>query len=414
MAEWVLGVGQLNEYVRKQLASDPMLKLVRVRGEISGFKRHYSGHLYFSLKDKDARVQCVMFKQSAFNLSFQPADGMQVIVTANASLFVRDGAYQLYCEAMEAEGSGALFMKFEQLKAKLLAEGLFDPSTKKELPMLPRRIGVVTSKAGAALRDIIRVAKRRNPGVSILVASAAVQGAGAAKEIADAIELLNKSDSVDVILCGRGGGSIEDLWPFNEEIVARAIHRSKVPIISCVGHETDFTIADFVADVRAATPSMAAELAVPNISDLQYQLNALRMAMRRAQTGRIELLRAQLSRIAASPVLREPAKMLLAPQREQLKQLQQRLDTAQLKQLDAIKHRLALMRRSFESLNPASILSRGYAVIEGEHGIISNATELNIFDNIKLIMQHGTAAATVNYVSLDDQIKTEGNADGKA
>ncbi len=402
MAEFVLGVGQLNEYVRRQLAADPMLRSVRVRGEISGFKRHYSGHLYFSLKDQDARVQCVMFKQSAMSLPFQPRDGMQVTVTANASLFVRDGSFQLYCDAMAAEGAGDLYLKFEQLKAKLMAEGLFDPGLKQPLPLRPMTVGVVTSKAGAALRDIIRVARRRDPGVSILIASAAVQGPSAAQEIADALDRLNQRGGVDVILCGRGGGSIEDLWAFNEEVVARAIYRSKAPVVSCVGHETDFTIADFVADVRAATPSQASELAVPSRDELLYQLRSMRHAMDRAQVRRVELLRARLQRLQTSPVLSQPGQMLLAARREQLKLIGRRLADAQARRLEQAKNNLALMARALSGLNPASVLSRGYAIIEGPRGIAAHASELSVFDAIGIIMQGGRAEATVNWVQLEE------------
>ncbi len=408
MAEWVLGVSQLNEYVRRQLAADPMLRAVRVRGEISGFKRHHSGHLYFALKDRDARVSCVMFRQSALSLGFAPRDGMQVTVTASASLFVRDGSFQLYCDAMAAEGAGDLYQRFELLKAKLLAEGLFDPGLKKPLPLLPRRVGVVTSRSGAALRDIIRVARRRDPGVSILVASAQVQGEGAAQEIAVAIDRLNQAEGVDVILCGRGGGSMEDLWAFNEEAVARAIFRSNAPVVSCVGHETDFTIADFVADVRAATPSMAAELAVPSRDELAYQLRSMRGALERAQVQRIQLLRARLARLSASPVLSQPGKMLLAARREQLRMAALRLREAQCRRLESAKNRAALMRRALLGLNPASVLSRGYAVIETPRGIAARADELGIFDPIGIIMQGGRAEATVNWIQLEE--RTHGDA----
>lgn len=402
MAEWVLGVNQLNEYVRRQLAADPMLRLVRVRGELSGFKRHYSGHLYFSLKDQGARVQCVMFRQSAQGLRFEPKDGMQVVVTANASLFVRDGSFQLYCESMRQEGAGELYQRFEQLKAKLMAEGLFDPAIKKPLPMLPRRVGVVTSKAGAALMDIIRVAKRRNPGVSILLASAAVQGEGAAEEIARAIGALNENGTVDVILCGRGGGSIEELWAFNEEVVARAIHRSRIPVVSCVGHETDFTIADFVADVRAATPSMAAELAVPNRAELLDQLAGIGGAMRLAQTRRLEILRERLLRIAASPALRMPGQLLLGAKRDQLDKLKRCLMDAQSARLDKLKNELLLKRQALSALDPSSVLMRGYAVIEGPDGIVTAAHGLKVGERVGVVMRGGRADALLERVELED------------
>ena len=287
-------VSELNEYVRVSLAGDPLLRCIRVTGEISGYKQHISGHRYFSLKDEKARIQCVMFRQNAQSLLFQPRDGMRVTITGAVSLFVRDGAYQLYAETMEQQGAGNLFQQFEALKRKLMAEGLFDPARKRELPFRPTVIGVATSKTGAAVRDIIRVAKRRDPGVGIVVAPCSVQGERAADEIVKSIRLLNRQGQSQVLLVGRGGGSMEDLWPFNEEKVARAIAESRIPVISCVGHETDFTIADFVADVRAATPSMAAEMAVPVRAELENARQALsRRLLRSLESGqRLRRLRA--------------------------------------------------------------------------------------------------------------------------
>ena len=283
--DWVLSVEQLGEYVRRHLAGDPLLRAVRVRGELSGFKRHTSGHLYFAIKDEKARVQCVMFRQNALSLDFEPRDGQMVVVSGSASLYVASGAFQLYCQGMRREGAGELFLRFEALKEKLSREGLFDPARKRPLPLLPRRVGIVTSPTGAALRDMVRVARRRDPGVDILLCPAQVQGAAAAGEIVAALEALNRHGGCDVILVGRGGGSMEDLWPFNEEKVARAIAASRIPVVSCVGHETDFTIADFVADVRAATPSMAAELVVPVRSELLRGLDQLQARLNRAQLG---------------------------------------------------------------------------------------------------------------------------------
>lgn len=275
MAEWTLSVSQLNEYVRRQLAGDPMLRSVRVEGEISGFKHHVSGHKYFTLKDDKARVQCVMFRQNALSLDFSPKEGMKVVATGSASLFVRDGAYQLYVESMREAGAGDLYREFERRKKKLADEGLFDPALKRPLPAFPRAIGVVTAPGGAAFWDIVRVCQARNPHVGIVLSPCAVQGDGAAEDIARAIARLNARSGVDVLLVGRGGGSIEDLWAFNEEVVARAIRASAIPVISCVGHEIDFTIADFAADARAATPSNAAELAVPVYAELVRAVDAL-------------------------------------------------------------------------------------------------------------------------------------------
>ncbi|NLU37247.1 MAG: exodeoxyribonuclease VII large subunit, partial [Clostridiales bacterium] len=276
MKSTVLTVQQLNDYVRTLLSRDPLLQKLHVRGEISNFKVHTSGHMYFSLKDRQDRIQCVMFKQNAQNLKFLPKDGMEVIVTGRVSIYTRDGLYQLYVDDMEQSGLGALHLAFEELKKKLREEGLFDDTHKKPLPLLPQKIAVITSHAGAAVRDIIRVIHNRNSHVDILIVPVAVQGEGAARQIARAIDYVNTRADIDLIITGRGGGSIEELWAFNEEIVARAIYNSSIPAITAIGHETDFTIADFVADVRAATPSNAAELAVPEASYMQSFIDSLK------------------------------------------------------------------------------------------------------------------------------------------
>ena len=272
---WTLSVSELNEYVRKRLAGDPLLRTVEVTGEISNYKHHISGHRYFALKDEGARVACVMLRTQAEGLDFRPEDGMRVTVRASASIYVRDGSYQLYVNSMRLSGAGELYLRFETLKKKLAQEGLFDPARKQPIPLFPRVLGVATSEDGAAIRDILRVARARNPRIEIVLAPCAVQGASAAAEIVRAIERLNRDGRSEVILVGRGGGSLEDLWPFNEEIVARAIAASAIPVISCVGHEIDFTIADFVADVRAATPSNAAELAVPVVAEMREAVRQL-------------------------------------------------------------------------------------------------------------------------------------------
>lgn len=401
--DWVLSVGQLNEYVRKQLAGDPMLRELRVRGEISGFKRHYSGHLYFSIKDEQARVQCVMFRQAAMGLGFEPRDGEQVVITGSASLYVRDGSYQIYCESMRREGAGELYIRFEKLKAKLAQEGLFDPALKKPIPLLPRRVGVITSPAGAALRDILRVSRRRNPRVDILICPAAVQGEGAAREIAAALDRLNRDGSVDVILCGRGGGSIEDLWAFNEEVVARAIARSRVPVISCVGHETDFTIADFVADLRAATPSMAAELAVPVRDELEGALDKAFARMLRAQKGRLTLLRERLQRLSASPLFKAPAAALIDPRREALGRARERMQNAQALRLQQARVKLQHMEQMLRSLNPAGVLDRGYALVRAGGRIALEAGVLSAGQEIEITMRGGSADAIVRRVNAEKE-----------
>ncbi len=390
-----LSVSELNEYVRRLLAGDALLRNVVVAGEISGYKHHISGHRYFSLKDAGARVQCVMFRQNAMGLDFQPQDGMRVRVQASASLFPRDGSYQLYVNSMQKAGVGDLYQKFEALKRKLTAEGLFDPAIKREIPLKPRYIGIATSITGAAIRDMIRIARRRNPRVGIIVAPCAVQGADAAGEIVEALRRLNADGRADVILVGRGGGSIEDLWAFNEEIVARAIAASEIPVISCVGHETDFTIADFVADVRAATPSMAAEIAVPVRAELKRNLDT---AMRRVSAGLVQgnrLRRAELMRICASPLFRNPARELIDGRREALGGLWERCQAAERARLDRLQNHLERMGAKLGALNPAGVLNRGYAYLSTAEGVRTSAMELEPGMRVDVHLRDGVASAEI-------------------
>ena len=393
--EFVLSVGQLNEYVRRQLAADPMLRAIKLRGEISGYKRHFSGHHYFALKDEQARVNCVLFKQYAGSLDFAPKDGMSVVVTGSVSLFVRDGAYQVYCESIRREGAGELYLRFEALKQKLMDEGLFDPARKKPLPLRPSAIGVVTSRTGAVLRDIVRVARRRDRYVDILLSPASVQGEGAAEEIAAALDLINAAGGVDVILVGRGGGSMEDLWAFNEEVVARAIARSKIPVVSCVGHETDFTIADFVADLRAPTPSAAAEMAVPAREELMMAVDALVDRMDRALSGRMALLNARLNRLKNSPALLMPEKMLFGEKRGALRALLGRMDASAVRAAETRANRLALLARALSALNPGAVIGRGYAVVRRGGAVMADAAALAVGDALEIAMRDGTVSANV-------------------
>ena len=387
-------VSELNEYVRVSLAGDPLLRCIRVTGEISGYKQHISGHRYFSLKDEKARIQCVMFRQNAQSLLFQPRDGMRVTITGAVSLFVRDGAYQLYAETMEQQGAGNLFQQFEALKQKLMAEGLFDPARKRELPFRPTVIGVATSKTGAAVRDIIRVAKRRDPGVGIVVAPCSVQGERAADEIVKSIRLLNRQGQSQVLLVGRGGGSMEDLWPFNEEKVARAIAESRIPVISCVGHETDFTIADFVADVRAATPSMAAEMAVPVRAELENARQALSRRLLRSLESGQRLRRLRLEKCMASAALSDPAR-LTAASREKTALSEKRLREAMAKRLSTESARLSELNRTLRAVSPQAVLDRGYAAVKKGGCYVSRAEQLRSRDQIELILSDGVRRAQV-------------------
>ncbi len=388
-------VSELNEYVRLKLAGDALLRAVDVTGEISGYKQHVSGHRYFSLKDQGARVQCVMFRQQAYTLDFRPEDGMRVTVRASASLFVRDGSYQLYVESMKREGAGDLFLKFEALKRKLMAEGLFDPARKREIPFSPRVIGIVTSKTGAAIRDMIRVSRRRNPGISIVVAPCAVQGEAAADEIVRAIGRLNDQGEAEVLLVGRGGGSMEDLWPFNEEKVARAIAASRIPVISCVGHETDFTIADFVADVRAATPSVAAELAVPVWAELIAAQREMAARLVRALENGQALRWSRLDRLTAAPVLTRPADALIAPRCERLNALTERMTAAATGTTRLQEAKLAELARTLNAVGPAHVLARGYAAIRKGTQYVTRTSQLSAGDEVVLVMADGTRAAQI-------------------
>lgn len=402
-----LSVSELNEYVRRLLAGDVLLRSVEVTGEISGYKHHISGHRYFSLKDAGARVQCVMFRQNAMNLDFQPQDGMRVRVRASASLFPRDGSYQLYINSMIKSGVGDLYLKFEALKEKLSKEGLFDPAIKREIPMMPRCIGIATSRTGAAIQDMIRIARRRNPNIEIVVAPCAVQGVEATGEIVRAIELLNRDGRAEVILAGRGGGSIEDLWAFNEEAVARAIASSRIPVISCVGHETDFTIADFVADVRAATPSMAAELAVPVAAQLRKSLN---QSMNRVAAGLRQgnlLRRSELRRIASSPLFRDPKAVLIGDRAELLSAHFERCEAAQLEKLKRLRTHMERLNTKLEALNPAGVLERGYACVSAGGRILSSVEDAVPGALVNIRFSDGSVQAKIT--NPEETV----NADGK-
>lgn len=394
-ADWTLSVSQLNEYVRRLLAGDPMLRSLRVQGEISGFKRYTSGHLYFTLKDEEACVSCVMFRSAAETLDFRPQDGQRVTIRGSASLYPQRGQFQLYVETMQREGVGELYMRFEALKRRLTAEGLFDQAIKKEIPAYPRVIGVATSRTGAVLRDIVRVARRRDPNISILLAPTSVQGAGAAGEIVHALEQLNRQGEADVILCGRGGGSIEDLWPFNEEIVARAIRASKIPVISCVGHETDFTIADFAADLRAPTPSAAAELAVPEAAALRAAIDGLLEGGAAAIERRLTLERAHLARLNASAALNMPSRLLIERRETALEQLIGRMTRAAQAMPQTKQARLDGLMRALNAVNPNAVLERGYAVVRQNGRAVTDASALNVGDLIDVTLKGGTLGARV-------------------
>lgn len=393
--EMILEVSQLNQYVKRTIESDPVLRSVRLRGEISNFRPNSSGHWYFTLKDDQCRVSCVMFRSSAMRTSFRPRDGMAVIVSGRVSLYEATGAYQFYADSMRPDGVGGLYMQFEQLKAKLQAQGLFDQERKKPIPYRPRKIAVVTSRTGAVLHDICRVAGQRDPGVPIVLLPVQVQGEGAAAEIASAIRRACLIPQVDVIITGRGGGSMEDLWAFNEEIVARAIADSPVPVISAVGHETDFTIADFVADRRASTPSNAAEIATPDAAEIVEGLREMQEHLHRAMMEIINdrkyrILLARRTLEASRPENRLQGmrqRIVLARQRlyqaaesaagqlqPRVSMAQVRLDSAMDRLVQTHQERLQRAQARLQAINPERVLQRGYAlVMQGDRVIPSRA-----------------------------------------
>ncbi len=397
-----MSVSELNEYARRLLAGDPLLRNLEVSGEISGYKRHYSGHRYFTLKDSGARVQCVMFRQDGMSLEFEPSDGMKVTVKASASIFVRDGSYQLYVNSMQKSGLGDLYARFEELKNKLMAEGLFDAARKREIPLFPKKIGLVTSETGAAVRDMIRVARRRNPNIGILIAPCAVQGAAAVPEIVRSIRRLNDNGECDVLLVGRGGGSIEDLWAFNEEAVARAIASSRIPVISCVGHEIDFTIADFVADLRAPTPSAAAEMAVPVYSELCDSLEGMKMRLAKALASGQKIRKLELERLENSRVLTAPQECILSQRNESLERYASRLQNSVERTVNRAQHRLEVAQGMLRTLDPNAVIDRGYAVVSRGKQIITSVQSLFIDNEFELRMADGIVMAHADHIEVND------------
>jgi len=403
--ERILTVTQLNEYVRRTLASDPMLKGVKLRGEISNFKRHSAGHLYFSLKDEEARVACVMFRSSAVGLRFMPRDGMRVVAAGSAALYPAAGQYQFYVDGMRDDGVGELYAAFERLKNALQAEGLFDAALKKPLPLLPAGVGIVTSPTGVVLHDIKQVARRRHPGVQLILKPSPVQGEGAAEEIAAAIAVLDSRPDVDVIIVGRGGGSLEELWAFNEETVARAIFACKTPVVSAVGHETDFSIADFVADVRAATPSQAAEIVIPRLDELEETLEGLRRRLNRAQAQRMALLRHRLNGLLLALQARQPIRRV-QQQRAAMDALLGILAARAESRVAAERMRLDALRGKLDALSPGRVLARGYALVTAEDGrLLTDAHRASPGDCLRVRLARGALGAKVTEVYGDGKEK---------
>ena len=393
-SEMAITVTELNKYIKNKFEKDEYLTELLIKGEISNFKNHYTGHMYFTLKDENSLIKCVMFKTYAQKLNFMPKDGMKVIILGGVSVFERDGVYQIYVKAIQEDGLGDLYTKYQQLKENLEKQGLFNPEHKKKIPMMPKIIGVLSSQTGSVIKDIINVSTRRNPNVYIRLLPVPVQGEGASEKIAYGIDFMNKNKLADVLILARGGGSLEDLWPFNEEIVARSIYNSEIPIISAVGHETDFTIADFVADLRAPTPSAAAELAVPDIYEINKNLNSYKDRLRMALIKKVEFMKLRYEKCMSSSVFKEPTRRINDNYLKvdmYIKQLEsiikQKYKNEKTKYIELIS--------KLDALSPLKTLSRGYSLVEKNNKIIKSVTQLNEGDEIEIKFADGKVNAIV-------------------
>ena len=403
MAQQILSVTQISEYLKNMMDNDRLLAGVAIRGEISNYKVYPSGHHYFTVKDEGGALKCVMFKSSAVKLRFRPDNGMKVVVMGRITVYPRDGAYQLYCSGMILDGVGDLYAAFEQLKVKLAAQGLFDPAHKKPLPKYPGTIAIVTSSAGAAVHDMLRILRKRYPLTRVLLLPVRVQGAEAPGEIAAAIRYANHFHLADLIITGRGGGSIEDLWAFNDELVANAIYQSRIPVISAVGHEPDVTISDFVADLRAATPSNAAELAVPDRESLLQNLDAMLAAMTTALTRQLRASRQHLAVLSQSRSLQSPTGYL-EQKAASVSHLATRLTAAESRNIAVRRQKFSSLTAALDAMSPLKVLTRGYAMVQTREGnVVRSAKQVSAGDRLRLRLSDGTIHATVTEEKEDSR-----------
>lgn len=393
-ADMAITVSDLNQYIKNKIAEDEYLNEILVKGEISNFKNHYTGHMYFTLKDEKSLIKCIMFKSYAQKLNFMPKDGMKVFLFGGVSVFERDGIYQIYVKAMEEDGLGDLYTKYQELKNKLEEQGLFDEEHKMPIPKMPKVIGVLTSQTGSVIRDIINVSTRRNPNVVIRLLPVPVQGEGAAQKIAEGIQYMNRNKLADVLILARGGGSLEDLWPFNEEVVAHSIYHSEIPIISAVGHETDFTIADFVADLRAPTPSAAAELAVPDSYEIKQKIITYQNRLRMALLKKVEVMKLRYEKSMSSFVFKEPTR--------RVQENYIRIDNCvkQLEMLIRAKQEKEKMKYSeliakLDAYSPLKTLSRGYSITQKNGKVVKTQAELKSGDVLEIRFVDGQVEAKV-------------------
>lgn len=387
-------VSQVNSYIKDKIANDEGLNNLIIKGEISNFKNHYTGHMYFTLKDDKSLIKCIMFKTYAQKLDFMPKDGMKVFVFGGVSVFERDGVYQVYVKAMHEDGVGALYKKYEELKQKLEAQGYFEISHKKKIPQMPKVIGVLTSQTGSVIRDIINVSTRRNPNVHIRLLSVPVQGQDAAPEIAKGIKFMNEHKLADVMILARGGGSLEDLWPFNEEVVANAIYESDIPIISAVGHETDFSISDFTADLRAPTPSAAAELAVPDVYEVSQKINTYKNRLRLALSKKYEMLKLRYEKSMSSSVFKEPRRMV-NDRAILLDQYIKKLEVAINNKRQSEKEKYVKLVSKLDTLSPLKTLTRGYSIIEKDGKTVNSVKQLENGIDVDIRLIDGKTKAKI-------------------
>ncbi len=395
MEQQILSVGQINQYIQSMMDRDPVLTNVAIRGEISNYKVYPSGHHYFTLKDENGAIRCVMFRGNAIRMRFRPESGMLVIAMGSVSVYPRDGAYQLYCKSLVLDGVGDLHAAFEQLKTKLAAKGLFDPAHKKPIPQYPGIIGIITSSAGAAVHDMLRILKKRYPLVNVRLLPVRVQGAEAPGEISAAIAYANIHHLADLLIVGRGGGSIEDLWAFNDEQVAWAIYHSEIPVISAVGHEPDVTISDYVADLRAATPSNAAELAVPDQDALRQQLDSMSLSMTNTVTRQLRASRQQLKVLSATPALQSPRRYI-SMRRDALKLLSVRMQKGQVSTIARRKQNFISLTAKLDAMSPLKVLTRGYAMVQTQAGeMLRSAVQVHSGDLIHIKLSDGTVNAEI-------------------
>lgn len=391
----IFSVSEINKYIKMLFDGDELLNSISIRGEITNFKAHYTGHYYFTLKDESSTIKCVMFKGYAQFVKFKPADGMKVVINGQISAFERDGVYQIYCKSMSPEGLGDLYLAYEQLKEKLSKEGLFDISKKKKIPFLPQRVGVITSRTGAVIRDIINVSTRRYPNVNILIYPAAVQGVNVASTVIEGLKVFNELNNVDVIIIARGGGSFEDLFGFNDENLARAIYASKIPVVSAVGHETDFTICDFVSDLRAPTPSAAAELVYPEYTEIVSRIEKDKNRTIIAMKNYIERKRQYVERLKAAKLEKVPL--------DQVNKYRLAIDSMMTKSEATLKYMIEKYRTrcvksiaKIDTLSPLKTLTRGYSVVEDEDGkVIKSVNDVSSNQEIKITVTDGKLSAIV-------------------